>query len=64
MNNELKKTLNSILERLDSIENRLSNLELAHQLIQPVDLHKPPELQDFNWQTLIMTNGTAFTKRE
>lgn len=50
MNNELKKTLNSILERLDSIENRLSNLELAHQLIQPVDLHKPPELQDFNWQ--------------
>ena len=64
MNNELKKTLNSILERLDNIEERLSVLELAHQPIQPVGVHELPKLQDFDWQTLIVTSDTIFTERE
>lgn len=64
MNNELKKTLNSILERLDNIEERLSVLELAHQPIQPVNPHELPKLQDFDWQTLIVTSDTIFTERE
>lgn len=63
MNNELKKTLNSILERLASIESRLSNLELAHQSIQPVNPYELPKLQDFDWQALIVTDGTTFAEK-
>ena len=65
MNNESKQLLNSILERLDNIERRLSNLELVHQPIQPFDRSKDYSY-DFalDLQKLITTDGTTFARKE
>ena len=59
MNNESKQLLNSILERLDDIERRLSDLELVHQPIQP---YKRPQDCSYDFK-LIEINGTAFIEQ-